>query len=94
MPIALCEAIEEGRISPGQNIVLVGFGAGLTWAAVVLKWSVAPAAGVSPTYRVWWRWLLYRWAGVRSRSRHTLHHLLVVVIRLVDRRSNNNHHGS
>ena len=31
IPIALCEAIAQGRIAPGSTIVLVGFGAGLTW---------------------------------------------------------------
>ena len=34
VPIALCDAVTSGRIKPGQNIVLVGFGAGLTWASV------------------------------------------------------------
>ncbi|KXS44701.1 MAG: 3-oxoacyl-[acyl-carrier-protein] synthase III [Candidatus Frackibacter sp. T328-2] len=39
IPIALAEAIEAGEINKGDNIVLVGFGAGLTWAASVIKWS-------------------------------------------------------
>ncbi len=43
IPIALCEAVSEGRILPGDNIVLVAFGAGLTWGASVIKWvSAAP----------------------------------------------------
>ncbi|MHB8170006.1 MAG: beta-ketoacyl-ACP synthase III [Thermincolia bacterium] len=37
--IALDEALQEGKIKNGDNIVLVGFGAGLTWGAVVLKWG-------------------------------------------------------
>ena len=85
VPIALCEALEAGRINPGQNIVLVGFGAGLTWAAVALKWSVSPARAVSPAYRVWWRWLLYRWAGIRSRLRQATRHVTVWLIRLANR---------
>ncbi len=36
IPIALCEAIEQGRAKPGDLIALVGFGAGLTWASAVL----------------------------------------------------------
>lgn len=40
IPIALCEALEQGRIKKGDNVALVGFGAGLTWAACVLKWSM------------------------------------------------------
>jgi 3-oxoacyl-[acyl-carrier-protein] synthase-3 len=40
IPIALCEALEEGRVKEGDNIVLLGFGAGLTWAAAVIKIGV------------------------------------------------------
>lgn len=39
IPIAVCEAIEQGRISPGDRMVMVGFGAGLTWGALALEWS-------------------------------------------------------
>lgn len=39
IPIALCEAVDEGRVQPGDNLVLVGFGAGLTWAAAVVQWA-------------------------------------------------------
>jgi 3-oxoacyl-[acyl-carrier-protein] synthase-3 len=39
IPIATCEAIAEGRLNPGDNVVFVGFGAGLTWGAAVVKWS-------------------------------------------------------
>lgn len=39
IPIALCEALEDNRIKKGDNIVLVGFGAGLTWASCVVRWS-------------------------------------------------------
>jgi len=38
IPIALHEALETGRINQGDVVVLTGFGAGLTWGAVVLKW--------------------------------------------------------
>ena len=39
IPIALCEAQAAGKLKKGDNIILDGFGAGLTWAAIVLKWS-------------------------------------------------------
>ena len=39
IPIALCEAQKAGALKKGDNIILDGFGAGLTWAAIVLKWS-------------------------------------------------------
>lgn len=38
IPIALSEAVHEGRINAGDNIVFVGFGGGLSWGAVVWKW--------------------------------------------------------
>jgi 3-oxoacyl-[acyl-carrier-protein] synthase-3 len=44
IPVALAEALEEGRIRPGANLLLTAFGAGLTRAAAVLRWGerVAP----------------------------------------------------
>ncbi len=39
IPLALDEAVRAGRIKPGDLVVLVGFGAGLTWGANVLRWS-------------------------------------------------------
>lgn len=39
IPIALVESLEEGRIRDGMNIVMVGFGGGLTWAAAVVHWG-------------------------------------------------------
>lgn len=39
IPLALCDALEEGRLKSGDYVVLVGFGAGLTWAAAVLHWQ-------------------------------------------------------
>ena len=38
IPIALYEARESGRIKPGDIVVLTGFGAGLTWGSVVIRW--------------------------------------------------------
>jgi len=38
IPIVLAEAVQSGRIKKGNHILMVGFGAGLTWAAAVLKW--------------------------------------------------------
>ena len=38
IPLALFEAREAGRINPGDLIVLAGFGAGLTWGAIVIRW--------------------------------------------------------
>lgn len=38
IPIALEEAIHDSRIKSGQTVVMVGFGAGLTWASTVIRW--------------------------------------------------------
>ena len=42
IPLALCEAVEQGRLKPNDTIVFVGFGGGLTWASAVIKWNVTP----------------------------------------------------
>lgn len=44
IPIALFEAQQEGKLNPGDTIVTVGFGAGLTWGAGAIQWMahVAP----------------------------------------------------
>jgi 3-oxoacyl-[acyl-carrier-protein] synthase-3 len=39
IPIALDEAVRDGRIQPGMNVLMTGFGAGLTWASTVVRWS-------------------------------------------------------
>ena len=39
IPIALREAQETGRLKPGDLVILVGFGAGLTWAAATFRWT-------------------------------------------------------
>jgi 3-oxoacyl-[acyl-carrier-protein] synthase III len=39
IPIALEEAVHGGKIKQGDIVVLVGFGAGLTWASAVIKWG-------------------------------------------------------
>ncbi|RKD34759.1 3-oxoacyl-ACP synthase [Thermohalobacter berrensis] len=38
IPVALDEANRKNKIKDGDNIVLVGFGAGLTWGSCVIKW--------------------------------------------------------
>ena len=39
IPIALSESLKQGNIKDGDVIVMVGFGGGLTWGAVALKWG-------------------------------------------------------
>ena len=46
VPVALVEALEEGRVRPGATLLLPAFGAGLTWCAHVVRWGerVTPLA--------------------------------------------------
>jgi 3-oxoacyl-[acyl-carrier-protein] synthase-3 len=39
VPLALVDAIERGRVTSGDNILLAGFGAGMTWASAVWRWD-------------------------------------------------------
>jgi len=45
VPIALAEAVNEGRVQVGDNIVMVAFGAGFTSGAVTVEWTADPARG-------------------------------------------------
>ncbi|EEO1166709.1 ketoacyl-ACP synthase III [Listeria monocytogenes] len=37
--LALVDAVEEGRIKDNDNVLLVGFGGGLTWGALIIRWG-------------------------------------------------------
>jgi 3-oxoacyl-[acyl-carrier-protein] synthase-3 len=39
IPVALCEAIDAGRVTAGSTVVMSGFGAGLSWGTAVWKWQ-------------------------------------------------------
>ncbi len=39
IPLGLATAANDGRIKPGDLLLLSGFGAGMTWASVVLRWQ-------------------------------------------------------
>jgi 3-oxoacyl-[acyl-carrier-protein] synthase-3 len=41
IPVALCEAIDDGRIQAGSTVVMSGFGAGLSWGTAVWRWHGA-----------------------------------------------------
>lgn len=44
IPLALAEARDEGRLRPGDLLLLVGFGAGLTWASTIVRYEPLGAA--------------------------------------------------
>ena len=39
IPIALCEAVDTGRVHPGDHLAFVAFGGGMTWGAAVVEWT-------------------------------------------------------
>ncbi|HVB97067.1 MAG TPA: beta-ketoacyl-ACP synthase III [Chloroflexota bacterium] len=51
IPIALCEAVESGRVQAGANLAIVGFGAGLSWGAAVVQWGL----DTTPVPISWWK---------------------------------------
>jgi 3-oxoacyl-[acyl-carrier-protein] synthase-3 len=38
IPVAIDEAVEQGRLKSGMNMLTVAFGAGFTWGATVVRW--------------------------------------------------------
>jgi len=39
IPLAMAEALDAGKITPGDKIIFVGFGGGLTWGALAAEWT-------------------------------------------------------
>jgi len=80
IPLALCDAVEQGRIHSGDHVVLVGFGGGLSWGAVTLKWgSHTERAPIRLTkQRRELSYLMVRW---RMRSRKLMSRLRSLVQR-------------
>jgi 3-oxoacyl-[acyl-carrier-protein] synthase-3 len=67
IPIATVEAIEDGRLQPGDRVVFVGFGAGLTWGALAAEWT-----GPLPSERKVYPRRYRLWARVRSVMRRVV----------------------
>jgi 3-oxoacyl-[acyl-carrier-protein] synthase III len=70
IPIAAVEAVEKNRVKPGDKVVFVGFGAGLTWGAVVVEWGepFIPGRTIRPSH-------YQGLARVRSIIRRLLRHI-------------------
>ena len=39
VPLALADAADAGRVAPGDVVLMTGFGAGMTWASLVVRWT-------------------------------------------------------
>jgi len=66
VPMALAEAIDEGRVQKGDLIVCASFGAGLAWAATAIEWSLPLPVPEPPRWRIFWRRTLYHLARIQS----------------------------
>ncbi len=72
IPIALCEAIEAGRLSPGHKVVFVGFGAGLTWAACAIDWRTPVEKQAAGWWKTTRRQATYSAAAARSKFKRAV----------------------
>ena len=45
IPMCLSEYWRDGRLKLGQNLVLASFGAGYTWGAALVRWSMKSPGG-------------------------------------------------
>jgi 3-oxoacyl-[acyl-carrier-protein] synthase-3 len=45
IPLALYDAIGQGRVHDGDNHLLTGFGGGMTWARAVFRWNACATGG-------------------------------------------------
>jgi 3-oxoacyl-[acyl-carrier-protein] synthase-3 len=64
IPIATVEALQTNRLKPGDKVIFVGFGAGLTWGALAAEWS-----GPLPSEHYLTAEMYKPWARVRSSLR-------------------------
>jgi 3-oxoacyl-[acyl-carrier-protein] synthase-3 len=44
IPLALADALADGRLWPGQLVLMTGMGAGLTWGSALMRWTMEAAA--------------------------------------------------
>ncbi|MBI3537900.1 MAG: ketoacyl-ACP synthase III [Chloroflexi bacterium] len=82
IPIALCEAINADKVKPGDHIVFVAFGAGLSWAACAVQWS-APKRRV-PRPKIAVSLLRFGWFGLRSLLARLLRKIDAWLSRIID----------
>ena len=62
IPIAAVEAVQQGKLKPGDKVVFVGFGAGLTWGALAAEWTGPKQATRRIVKLGWFPWI----APIRS----------------------------
>jgi len=84
IPIALCEAVDAGKVEPGDHVVLVGFGAGLTWAACAIQWTAVKPGAPTSRHRAATGRLRYIWAGFKALGWRLSRHIDAAVSKVID----------
>ena len=44
IPLAMADAVADGRLAPGKLVLMTGMGAGLTWGSALMRWTMEAAA--------------------------------------------------
>ena len=92
IPIALVEAIEAKRINPGDHLVMVGFGGGLTWGSCAVEWTTPTIKRQITPQRAAQSRLRYRWSNFKSFGHRVLRRVDSSVTHVLDR-IEGNHNG-
>lgn len=96
IPLALVEAIEAKRVKPGDHLVFVGFGAGLSWGSCAIEWTEPVVRNTPTPQRAAQSKLRYQWAHVKSLGVRVLRRVDAGVSNTLDRiekRSNGKSNG-
>ena len=84
IPIAMCEALEAGKIKTGDHLVMVGFGAGLTWASCAVQWTATKPGAAAMRQRAATGRLRFAWSGVKSLVARISRHIDAAVSKIID----------
>jgi len=82
VPLALVDAIEEGRLHAGDHLVMVGFGGGLTWGACLVQWRYDVSDRQWPIWQRGLQGARFGLAGVKSWTHRAERQLRFMEIRL------------
>ncbi|GIL15621.1 MAG: 3-oxoacyl-[acyl-carrier-protein] synthase 3 [Chloroflexota bacterium] len=93
IPIALVEAIQAQRVQPGDHLVMVGFGGGLSWGSCAVEWTTPTRERPITPQRAAQSRLRYRWSNFKSFSHRILRRVDSSVTHILDRIEGNNHSG-
>lgn len=85
IPIALVEAIEAKRVNPGDHLVMVGFGGGLTWGSCAVEWTTPTIKRQITPQRAAQSRLRYRWSSFKSFGHRVLRRVDSSVTHVLDR---------